>query len=86
MESLDYRYFPVWVNKHTACYEKDGSICLVVAARPPGIKRAHNWIDTTGHNCGTMCFRWVKPDVSDQELPHPSTRVVKLSQLDGGLL
>jgi len=31
MESLDYRYFDVWVNKHMANYGKDGSICLVVA-------------------------------------------------------
>ena len=84
MESLDYRYFPVWVNKHSANYdEKDGSICLVVTAKDPKLRRAYNWIDTTGHDCGTMCFRWIKPDVPDDQLPHPSTRVVKVSDLKG---
>jgi len=31
MESLDYRYAPVWVNSHTAHYNADGSATLTIA-------------------------------------------------------
>jgi hypothetical protein len=36
-----------------------------------------NWIDTVGHEEGTMCWRWVRAN----EHPEPQTRVVKLSEL-----
>ena len=74
MESLDYRYFQVHVNKHTARYEPDGSVRIIVAHADPGLP---NWIHTTGHESGTMCFRWVRAS----EHPQPRTRVVELSQL-----
>jgi hypothetical protein len=70
MESLDYRYYPVWVNQHTAKYRADGSVRIVVAHSDPG---AENWVDTVGHGQGTMLFRWVKAD----EHPRPHTRVLK---------
>ncbi|NNE20469.1 MAG: DUF1214 domain-containing protein, partial [Myxococcales bacterium] len=57
MESLDYRYYPVHVNKHTAKYRPDGSVRVVVAAQDKGFD---NWIDTVGHEEGTMCWRWVR--------------------------
>jgi hypothetical protein len=74
MESLDYRYFTVHLNKHTAAAEPDGSVRLVVAHRDPGLP---NWITTAGHEQGTMCFRWVRADAH----PVPRTRVVKLAEL-----
>ena len=74
MESLDYRYFTIHVNKHTAHYAPDGSVRIVVAHRDPGLP---NWIDTVGHDCGTMCFRWVRAKAH----PQPRTRVVKLADL-----
>jgi len=74
MESLDYRYYPVHVNKHTANYRPDGSVQVVVAAENKGFE---NWIDTVGHTEGTMCWRWVRAD----ENLEPETRVVKLSEL-----
>jgi hypothetical protein len=77
MESLDYRYFPIWVNKHTARYRDDGSVRIVVAHRDPG---CDNWIDTVGHAFGTMLFRWVRATAH----PQPQTRVVKLDQLVAG--
>jgi hypothetical protein len=70
MESLDYRYFRVHVNKHTAHYQADGSVRIIVAHRDPGLA---NWIDTVGHGSGTMCFRWVRAS----EHPQPRTRVVE---------
>ena len=72
--SLDYRHHRIHVNKHTATYEPDGSVRIVVAHRDPGLP---NWIDTVGHESGTMCFRWVRA----QGHPQPRTRVVPLSEL-----
>jgi hypothetical protein len=74
MESLDYRYFTIHVNKHTASLESDGSVRIVVSHRDPGLP---NWIDTVGHSSGTMCFRWVRA----QAHPQPGTRVVPFNQL-----
>jgi len=57
MESLDYRYFNVCINKSRAVYEKDGSVLVVVAHHDPGLP---NWLDTCGHFEGTMCWRWYR--------------------------
>ena len=76
MESLDYRYFRVHVNAHTAHYALDGSVRIVVAHEDPGHP---NWIQTVGHPHGTMCFRWFHADAH----PEPKTRVVKLAELRG---
>ncbi|HNY03227.1 MAG TPA: DUF1214 domain-containing protein [Bacteroidales bacterium] len=57
MESLDYRYFTVCINKATANYKPDGSVLIVVAHQNPGDP---NWIDTCGHSEGTMLWRWYR--------------------------
>ncbi|MFQ5667951.1 MAG: hypothetical protein ACE5I7_16170, partial [Candidatus Binatia bacterium] len=36
MESLDYRYFRVTINRHTAVYEPDGSVKIIVASDHAG--------------------------------------------------
>ncbi len=74
MESLDYRYFTIHINKHTAKYQRDGSVRVVVAHADPGVP---NWIDTVGHHHGTMCWRWIHA----AEHPDPIARVVKLSDI-----
>jgi hypothetical protein len=74
MESLDYRFHRIHVNKHTAEYEADGSVRLVVAHEDPGVP---NWIETTGHSRGTMCFRWIRA----KETPQPKTRVVPFAEI-----
>jgi len=74
MESLDYRYFRVHVNSETASYREDGSVRIVVAHEDPGVP---NWIQTVGHDRGTMCFRWVRAEAH----PRPATRVVKLADV-----
>jgi hypothetical protein len=73
MESLDYRFFRIHVNAHTARLEPDGSLRIIVAHSDPGVP---NWIQTVGHQEGTMCFRWVHAD----ETPVPQARVVKLAE------
>ena len=49
MESLDYRHHTIHVNKHTAHYESDGSVRVVVSHTDPGVP---NWIETAGHQYG----------------------------------
>lgn len=74
MESLDYRHFQIHTNKHLATYEKDGSVKIIVAHQDPGLP---NWIHTTGHESGTMCFRWIRA----KSHPQPTTKVMKFSDL-----
>ena len=76
MESLDYRYQRIHVNKHGARREPDGSVRIVVAHRDPG-PRHPNWLSTAGHSEGGMLFRWVEA----KEHPPIETRLVKLSEL-----
>jgi len=73
MESLDYRYFKIWVNKRSARLREDGSVRVVVAHQDPGVD---NWIDPCGHDRGTMCWRWIRA----AEHPQPRTRVVKVAE------
>ncbi len=75
MESLDYRYFTICINKASAQYEKDGSVRVVVAHSDPGLP---NWINTCNHSEGTMLWRWYRlsPLQTAQE---PRCRVVKLN-------
>ena len=57
MESLDYRYARICVNKHTAHLLADGSLRLVLAHENRGFQ---NWIDLDSHLCGTMLLRWTR--------------------------
>lgn len=72
MESLDYRYFQIHVNKHSATYNSDGSVKVVVAHENLGFD---NWIDTCGHSQGTMLWRWWHADA----FPEPTCTLIKLS-------
>jgi len=72
LESLDYRYLKVHVNKHTAHYEPDGSVRILLTHRDPG-PRWQNWLTTAGHDQGSMLLRFVEA----KEHPPIETRVVK---------
>ncbi|MCX6247143.1 MAG: DUF1214 domain-containing protein [Bacteroidetes bacterium] len=77
MESLDYRYFHVCINKAGARYNDDGSVTVIVAHQQPGHP---NWIETAGHVEGTMCWRWYR--LGPGELPvTPLCRLVKIQDL-----
>jgi len=94
MESLDYRYHKVHTNSVLATPEetKSGaerscpcfSIVLAHEGEDRRLRRDQTWLSTTGHNCGTMCFRFVfsagTAPTSDQ-LPHPRISLVPLTQL-----
>lgn len=76
MESLDYRYFTVCINKASAIYEADGSVKVIISHTDPG---QPNWINTCGHFEGTMLWRWyrLKPG---ERAPEPQCRVVKVGR------
>ena len=73
-ESLDYRYLPVHVNNHTARYNPDGTVTVVIAATDPGIG---NFLDAAGHGEGCAMWRWVRSD----DHPIPKCRVEKIADL-----
>ena len=73
-ESLDYRFRRVHVNSGQASMNEDGSVQLVISAEDPGHP---NWMDTAGHDHGTMCVRWVRADSQ----PEPRCQVLKLADL-----
>ncbi len=77
MESLDYRYFNISINKNSAHYENDGSLKVIVAHQDPGHP---NWINTCHHQEGTMCWRWYRLKEGVQPV-EPSCKVVKLKEL-----
>jgi hypothetical protein len=77
MESLDYRYHRIHVNKHTAHYEPDDSLRIVLAHRDPG-PGFPNWLSTCGHELGGMLFRWIE---ARGDHPPVRTRVVKQNEL-----
>ena len=77
MESLDYRYYNVCINKNEASYEADGSLRVIVSQEDPG---RPNWIETAHHREGTMCWRWYRLHDGTQAI-QPSCRVVKYSDL-----
>lgn len=76
LESLDYRYYRIHVNKHTATYRADGSLQIVVAHRYPGANYP-NWLSTAGHDQGSMLFRYIDAE----SFPAIKTRVVKFGEL-----
>ena len=75
MESLDYRYHKISINRHTAEVNTDGSIDIHIASKDTGHP---NWLSSGGHIEGTLCFRWVgcKAPV------HPSCKVVLRSSIN----
>lgn len=77
MESLDYRYFNICINKGNATYHPDGSVTVTVAHDDPG---KPNWIDTCDHLEGTMCWRWYRL-AGGAEAIEPNCKVVKIEDL-----
>jgi hypothetical protein len=73
-ESLDYQFRRTTLNKHSAALRPDGSFRLVVAHENPGDR---NWIDTAGHERGTMLLRWVRA----RQHPLPVCTVVQRDAL-----
>ena len=76
MESLDYRYHKIAINRHTAHKNSDGSVDIHMARHDTGHA---NWLSTGGHIEGTLCFRWVGCSAPID----PTCRVVDRADLAG---
>ncbi|MCX7056334.1 MAG: DUF1214 domain-containing protein [Proteobacteria bacterium] len=74
MESLDYRYVPICINKHTARLSVDGSLRIVLAHENRGFR---NWLDLDSHLSGTMLLRWTRA----QAHPVPVCRLLPLDEV-----
>jgi hypothetical protein len=77
MESLDYRYFTICINKASAHYEPDGSVVVTIAHRNPGMP---NWINTCGHHDGTMLWRWYRLGEGEVAV-EPECRVMRMKDV-----
>ena len=75
MESLDYRYFTICINKASAVYEADGSVKVIVAHQNPGLP---NWINTCHHDEGTMLWRWYRLKPGEKPV-QPHCKVITLT-------
>ena len=76
MESLDYRYYKICINKQEASHGPDGSVRVIVSREDPGLP---NWIETAHHLEGTMCWRWYRLHEGAQAV-QPACRVLKRSE------
>jgi hypothetical protein len=78
MESLDYRYFNIFINSGNAVYEDDGSVKIIVAHKNP---QQPNWLNTCSHSEGTMCWRWYRLANGVQPV-EPQCQVVSFNDLN----
>ena len=74
MESLDYRFHKISLNNSNAYLNEDGTLTIVISSLNPDMP---NWIETAGHEQGTMLLRWV----GAEEHPVPYSEVKKISEL-----
>ena len=77
-EPLSYADHRSHYNNRTVAHEADGSVRIVIAATNPGVP---NWIDTRGHDEGTLLFRWSRTRLP---VPEIAARVVRLTELSAG--
>jgi hypothetical protein len=75
MQTVDYRHRPVSQSRAQTRVEADGSFCMVIAHRDPGVP---NWLDTEGHGEGTIFWRFLMPK---GEIVRPICRVVPMASL-----
>jgi hypothetical protein len=83
--TIDWANAQSSLNRHQAVTDGDDVLRVVVATHDPGV---HNWLDTTGHNSGSLQCRWsggracpevaverVQASALDQLLPFRTARV-----------
>jgi len=75
LQSFDYRYRRISLNRKQIKLETDGSYRIVVAHRDPGLP---NWLSTEGRPNGTVYWRFLLPD---GDIDAPRTRVVNFDEL-----
>jgi hypothetical protein len=75
LQSFDYRYRNISLNRKQIQLGKDGSYRIVIAHKDPGVP---NWLGTEGRPNGTIYWRFLLPE---GELETPKTSVVAFADL-----
>ncbi len=75
LQSFDYRYRRISLNRKQIELEKDGSYRIVIAHKDPGVP---NWLSTEGRPNGTIYWRFLLPE---GELETPKTSVVAFADI-----
>jgi hypothetical protein len=75
LQTLDYRYRNVSLNRKQTKLEKDGSFKMILAHADPGLP---NWLDTEGRITGLMFWRFQLPE---EEIEPLTTEVVPFASL-----
>lgn len=78
LQSFDYRYRRISLNRRQIKLEADGSYRIVVAHRDPGLP---NWLATEGRANGTLYWRFLLPE---SDIEQPRTRLVAFADLAAG--
>lgn len=73
MQTLDYRYRSVSLNRKQAVLESDGSFRMILAHKNPG---KPNWLDTEGRMTGVMFWRFL---LAEEDILPLTTQLVKFS-------
>jgi hypothetical protein len=77
LQTFDYRYRRVSLNRKQAQQGADGSFRIVVAARDPGVP---NWLDTEDRSFGTVFWRFLLPE---EEIAPLEAEVVRIEDVRG---
>jgi hypothetical protein len=75
LQTLDYRYRNVSLNRKQTKLEKDGSFKMILAHEDPG---RPNWLDTEGRMIGIIFWRFQMPE---EEIEPLTTEVVPFASL-----
>lgn len=75
MQTLEYRYRRCSLNQTQLQLDADGSFRIVVAHRDPGPEHP-NWLDTEGHERGSIFWRFLLPEHDPTPI---STEVITLA-------
>lgn len=75
LQSFEYRYRQISLNRKQLRLEADGSYRIVVAHRDPGVA---NWLCSEGRPSGTIYWRFLLPE---SDIERPRTRVLKFDEI-----
>lgn len=75
LQSFDYRYRRISLNRRQIQLEQDGSYRIVVAHSDPGVP---NWLSTEGRPNGTLYWRFLLPE---GDIEAPRTKVVAFADV-----
>jgi hypothetical protein len=80
--SLDYINHQTSLNNTQAQADPDGKVRIVVADQNPGIT---NWVETLGHRCGFLQFRWQRVSRQLTEADGPTVELVDFDAIPAAL-